>query len=103
MLPCRPFSERRVMSAACAAADGAMAAVQATREELLARLDGFGGVVIANHNAPLQSVISGEKQAVRQIVDRLNVAEIMARMLPVAGAFHSSLVASAQVSLAGAT
>jgi acyl transferase domain-containing protein len=31
----------RVMSAACAAADGAMAAVQATREELLARLDGL--------------------------------------------------------------
>jgi acyl transferase domain-containing protein/acyl carrier protein len=92
----------RVMSTACAAADGAMAAVQATREELLARLDGFGGVVIANHNAPLQSVISGDKQAVRQVVDSLNVAEIMARMLPVAGAFHSSLVASAQASLAGA-
>jgi len=92
----------RVMSAACAAADGAMAAVQATREELLARLNGFGGVVIANHNAPLQSVISGDKQAVRQVVESLNVTEIMARMLPVAGAFHSSLVASAQASLAGA-
>jgi malonyl CoA-acyl carrier protein transacylase len=90
------------MSTACAAADGAMAAVQSTREELLARLDGVGGVVLANHNAPLQSVISGEKQAVRQVVDALNVAEIMARMLPVAGAFHSSLVASAQVSLSGA-
>ncbi len=92
----------RVMSAACAAADGSMAAVQATREELLARLEGVGGVVIANHNAPLQTVISGEKKAVRQVVDALNVAEIMARMLPVAGAFHSSLVASAQASLAGA-
>jgi acyl transferase domain-containing protein len=92
----------RVMSNACAGADGAMAAVQTTREELLARLDGFEGVVIANHNAPLQTVISGEKQAVRQVVDRLNVGEIMARMLPVAGAFHSSLVASAQGSLAGA-
>jgi acyl transferase domain-containing protein len=92
----------RVMSAACAAADGAMAAVKITREELLARLDGFGGVVLANHNAPLQSVISGEKKAVGQVVEALNVAEIMARMLPVAGAFHSSLVASAQVSLAGA-
>ncbi len=90
------------MSTACAAADGAMAAVQTTREELLARLNGFGGVVIANHNAPLQSVISGEKKAVRQVVDSLNVAEIMARMLPVAGAFHSSLVASAQEALAGA-
>ena len=91
----------RVMSTACAAADGAMAAVAATREELLGRLNGIN-VVIANHNAPRQSVISGEKQAVRQVVDSLNVAQIMARMLPVAGAFHSSLVASAQVSLAGA-
>ncbi|MGB5962861.1 MAG: beta-ketoacyl synthase N-terminal-like domain-containing protein [Coleofasciculaceae cyanobacterium] len=92
----------RVMSTACAAADGAMAAVTATREELLARLNGVENVVIANHNAPKQSVISGSKQAVRQVVDSLNVAQIMARMLPVAGAFHSSLVASAQVSLAGA-
>jgi malonyl CoA-acyl carrier protein transacylase len=92
----------RVMSTACAAADGAMAAVQTTREELLARLKGFGGVVIANHNAPLQSVISGEKKAVRQVVDSLNSLEVMARMLPVAGAFHSSLVASAQATLAGA-
>ena len=92
----------RAMYTACAAADGAMAAVQVTREELLSRLQGFGGVVIANHNAPLQSVISGEKKAVRQVVDSLNVAQIMARMLPVAGAFHSSLVESAQVLLAGA-
>jgi malonyl CoA-acyl carrier protein transacylase len=92
----------RVMSAACAAADGAMAAVRITREELLARLEGFGKVVIANHNAPLQSVISGEKKAVREVVDALNVAQIMARMLPVAGAFHSSLVESAQASLSGA-
>lgn len=92
----------RVMSTACAAADGAMAAVAATREELLARLNGVESVVIANHNAPLQSVISGEKQAVSEVVDSLNVAQIMAKMLPVAGAFHSSLVASAQISLAGA-
>lgn len=92
----------RVMSTACAAADGAMAAVAATREELLSRLNGVENVVIANHNAPKQSVISGSKQSVRQVVDSLNVAQIMARMLPVAGAFHSSLVASAQVSLAGA-
>jgi acyl transferase domain-containing protein len=99
---CLSENRGRVMSNACAAADGAMAAVQATREELLARLKDFGGVVIANHNAPLQSVISGNKQAVRQVVDSLNVAEIMARMLPVAGAFHSCLVASAQVSLATA-
>jgi acyl transferase domain-containing protein/NAD(P)H-dependent flavin oxidoreductase YrpB (nitropropane dioxygenase family) len=92
----------RVMSTACAAADGAMAAVTATREELMKRLNGVENVVIANHNAPKQSVISGSKQAVHNVVDSLNVAQIMARMLPVAGAFHSSLVASAQVSLANA-
>jgi len=89
----------RVMAAACQASDGAMAAVQTTREELLKRLEGVEDVIIANHNAPLQSVISGKKQAVRKIVDRLQVADIMARMLPVAGAFHSSLVASAQTAL----
>ncbi len=89
----------RVMASACEAADGAMAAVQATREELLARLDGVDDVVLANHNAPLQSVISGEKKAVKHMVERLEVAEIMAKMLPVAGAFHSSLVESAQDAL----
>jgi acyl transferase domain-containing protein/NAD(P)H-dependent flavin oxidoreductase YrpB (nitropropane dioxygenase family)/NAD(P)-dependent dehydrogenase (short-subunit alcohol dehydrogenase family)/acyl carrier protein len=92
----------RVMRNACEASEGAMAAVQATREELLARLEGCEDVVIANHNAPLQSVISGKKPAVRRVVESLQVAEIMARMLPVAGAFHSSLVESAQTSLAGA-
>lgn len=92
----------RVMSAACEASDGAMAAVKATRKELLARLEGLEDVVIANHNAPLQSVISGKTQVVQQVVERLQVAQIMAQMLPVAGAFHSSLVESAHISLANA-
>lgn len=92
----------RVMAAACEASEGAMAAVQATREELLTRLDGVDGVAIANHNAPCQSVISGDKQRVTQVVDSLNAAGILARMLPVAGAFHSALVASAQTALAAA-
>ncbi|MEM9005202.1 MAG: SDR family NAD(P)-dependent oxidoreductase [Cyanobacteria bacterium P01_F01_bin.86] len=92
----------RVMARACEASDGAMAAVQATREELLAHLEGHEDVILANHNAPLQSVISGKKSAVRKVVERLQVADIMAKMLPVAGAFHSSLVESAQTSLGAA-
>ncbi|MBD3559310.1 acyltransferase domain-containing protein, partial [Planktothrix sp. FACHB-1355] len=89
----------KVMAAACAASDGAMAAVQTTREDLLTRLVGVDRVSIANHNAPRQTVISGEKEAIGKVVDSLNVAGIMARMLPVAGAFHSALVSSAQASL----
>lgn len=92
----------RVMAAACEASEGAMAAVQTTREELQTCLNGVEGVVIANHNAPRQSVISGEKQRVGQVVDNLNTAGILARMLPVAGAFHSALVASAQTALTAA-
>jgi malonyl CoA-acyl carrier protein transacylase/acyl carrier protein len=47
-------------------------------------------------------VISGEREEVEHIVDSLNVVGIMARMLPVAGAFHSALVESAQAALAQA-
>ncbi|MBW4662609.1 MAG: acyltransferase domain-containing protein [Chroococcus sp. CMT-3BRIN-NPC107] len=89
----------RVMAEACAASIGAMAAVQTTREDLLDRLQGTRGVVIANQNAPLQCVISGDKPVVTKVVERLNNSGIVARLLPVAGAFHSVLVASAQSAL----
>jgi acyl transferase domain-containing protein/NAD(P)H-dependent flavin oxidoreductase YrpB (nitropropane dioxygenase family) len=92
----------RVMAAACKASEGAMAAVKATREELLLRLQNNEDVIIANHNAPCQTVISGKTEAVQTVVEQLQVAQIMARMLPVAGAFHSSLIESAQSSLARA-
>ena len=62
-------------------------------------MKGIDGVVIANQNAPLQCVISGDKPVVTQVVDRLNGLGIVARLLPVAGAFHSVLVASAQSAL----
>lgn len=90
----------RVMAEACAASVGAMAAVQATREELLAHLNNLEGVVIANQNAPRQCVISGDKRIVGQVVESLNASGITARTLPVSGAFHSALVASAQTALA---
>ncbi|MCP6761109.1 MAG: acyltransferase domain-containing protein [Fischerella sp. CENA71] len=90
----------RVMAEACATSVGAMAAVKTSREDLLLHLRNFEGVVIANQNAPRQSVISGEKRAVQQVVDSLNAAGITARMLPVSGAFHSPSVASAQAALA---
>ena len=92
----------RVMSSACQGTEGAMAAVQMTKTELLSRLQGRKDVVLANHNSPLQSVISGTKSAVQQLVEELEAVEIRAKILPVAGAFHSSLIESAQEALGAA-
>lgn len=92
----------RIMATACQQMPGAMAVVQETREELLTHLKGFAGVVIANHNAPLQSVISGSRSAVEEVVSYLNKNNIKARLLPVAGAFHSRLLTQAQIPLAKA-
>ncbi|CAN1208836.1 6-deoxyerythronolide-B synthase [Tumidithrix helvetica PCC 7403] len=89
----------RVIAEACEASEGAMAAVQMSREDLLVQLQKVDNVVIANHNAPLQSVISGTKQQVQLVVDKLNASGVLARMLPVSGAFHSPLVTSAQMAL----
>ncbi len=79
---------------------GTMAAVQVERERLLASLHDHPDVVIANHNAPLQSVISGPRSAVEQLCKAWEGQDVTARMLHVAAAFHSPLVASAQADLA---
>ena len=42
---------------------GTMAAVQAPREEVEAAIADIDGVLIANHNAPTQSIISGSRAA----------------------------------------
>ena len=79
----------RIMASACEVVDGAMAAVQMTRADLLDYIRDFDKVVLANHNAPLQSVISGDRAQVEKAVQSLTDKGIQARMLPVAGAFHS--------------
>src|SRR5690606_29072546 len=63
--------------------------------DLVARLDAHEGVVIANHNSPRQSVVSGPTAAVRRLVDELTEAGIGAKVIPVACAFHSPMVAAA--------
>ena len=64
-----------------------------------------GVVNIANYNCPGQLVISGEVEAVNHVLE-LAKAEIGARRcrpLPVSGAFHSPLMASAQQKFADST
>ncbi|AHI01811.1 type I polyketide synthase [Kutzneria albida] len=72
---------------------GAMAAVSAQAAEIAALLT--GKVVVANHNAPQQAVISGPTAEVEQAIAALREAGHGAKRIPVACAFHSELVAGA--------
>ena len=90
------------MHKACQQTPGAMAAVIspdiATIEEVCNKTEGV--VVAANYNAPGQTVISGEEEAVNAVCAALKVAGIRrALLLPVAGAFHSPLMESARTEL----
>ncbi|WP_287127710.1 type I polyketide synthase, partial [Candidatus Cyanaurora vandensis] len=96
------LSETRGRVMAGTGLDGAMAAVLAPRDTVLGRLQTLDGVTVANHNAPQQTVISGTKEAIQKAVQHLTAAGLTATMLPVAGAFHSALMESAQAPLAEA-
>ncbi|NVN91187.1 MAG: KR domain-containing protein [Desulfuromonadales bacterium] len=77
---------------------GSMLAVQAplaTVEKIIseAKLD----LVIANRNAPLQAVLSGSSAEIERATAVFSDNNLNAKQLPVAAAFHSSLVADAAV------
>ncbi|MGQ4399209.1 SDR family oxidoreductase [Streptomyces hayashii] len=84
---------------------GTMAAVSAGAEEVARALRTAGapdGVVVANRNAPGQTVISGPTDAVAEAVRLLRAAGHGAKRIPVACAFHSPLVAGAAAEFAEA-
>jgi len=93
------------MQEACDAEEGSMASVigltASQVEEVVADAVGDGNragleVGIANYNSPSQTVISGERRAVEETVEKLKAAGARrAVMLQVAGAYHSPLMASA--------
>lgn len=79
----------RLMSQA--KADGAMANLSCTREEaegLIAEASGY--CAVANLNAPKQTVVSGDREAVERIVRIAKDRSIGAVQLDVSGAFHSA-------------
>ena len=59
-------------------------------------------VVIANKNAPTQTVLSGATEEINRASHVLTEIGIKNTILPVSAAFHSSLVADAQIPFAGA-
>ncbi|MET0235086.1 MAG: SDR family NAD(P)-dependent oxidoreductase [Kibdelosporangium sp.] len=77
---------------------GTMAAISATVDEVRDLLP--EGVVVANHNAPKQVVISGGTQAIAEAVRLLSDAGLSVKRIPVAAAFHSPLVAAAEQNFA---
>ncbi|MFF1614728.1 beta-ketoacyl synthase N-terminal-like domain-containing protein [Amycolatopsis sp. NPDC058278] len=88
------LSRARAQAIAQVARPGAMAAVKAERDALTATLIG-PDVVVANHNAPEQVVLSGPVPAIERAIRRLRETGITAQRIPVACAFHSPLVAGA--------
>jgi len=73
---------------------GSMAAIIGLDGEVVARIATEAGAEVANDNAPGQITISGRTEAVERGLDLAKAAGARrALMLPVNGAFHSSLMA----------
>lgn len=91
----------RFMDEACAATEGSMAAMIGGEEEAVRALAAQVDVDVANLNSPGQIVLSGSKEGIAAAVAGAKDAGLrMGKELPVAGAYHSRLMASAQEKLA---
>ena len=97
------------MQKACEIKPGGMAAVLALADDIVERICAeiqaeTGEVVVAaNYNCPGQLVISGSVEGIKIACERLKAAGAKrALVLPVGGAFHSPLMASAKEELAAA-
>ncbi|MGB4593155.1 MAG: ACP S-malonyltransferase [Coriobacteriia bacterium] len=88
----------RLMSVVAHSTPGAMAAVLGMESDTVRDLVGaLEGVWVANDNAPGQVVLSGTHQGIETATAALSAAGARRVLpLPVAGAFHSPLMASAR-------
>ena len=93
-----------LMEDACRARPGAMAALLGLdAAQVHALCEATRGIVHpANFNAPGQIVVSGELEAVQAVVGAASTARGKARVLHVAGGFHSPLMAEAAQRFAAA-
>jgi [acyl-carrier-protein] S-malonyltransferase len=90
----------RFMQEACEATRGGMAAVIGLDEAPTREVCAEAGVVLANLNCPGQLVISGEADKIVKAVELAKAKGARrAIALPVAGAYHSPLMAGAQPKL----
>lgn len=90
----------RFMQEACDVTKGGMAAVIGLDEAPTREVCAEAGVVLANLNCPGQLVISGETDKISKAVEFAKAKGAKRAIpLPVAGAYHSPLMASAQPKL----
>ncbi len=90
----------RFMQEACDSTKGGMAAVIGLDETPTREVCAEAGVVLANLNCPGQLVISGEAERILKAVDLAKAKGAKRAIpLPVAGAYHSPLMAGAQPKL----
>lgn len=90
----------RFMQEACEVTQGAMAALIGLAEQPAREVCAEAGVVLANLNCPGQLVISGEAGRIAKACELATARGARRALpLPVAGAYHSPLMASAQPKL----
>ena len=91
----------KFMQEACEATKGGMAAIIGMDEAPTREVCAEAGVVLANLNCPGQLVISGEAEKIAKACELAKAKGAKRALpLPVAGAYHSPLMASAQPKLA---
>ena len=93
----------QLMQRACEVTRGAMAAIIGLEEAATREICAQTGVVLANLNCPGQLVISGELAKIEQACEQAKARGARRALpLPVAGAYHSPLMESAQPGLRSA-
>jgi len=90
----------QLMQRACEVTRGTMAAIIGLEETVTREICAQTGVVLANLNCPGQLVISGELAKIEQACEQAKAKGARRALpLPVAGAYHSPLMESAQAGL----
>jgi [acyl-carrier-protein] S-malonyltransferase len=90
----------KFMQEACDVTQGGMAAIIGLEEAPTREVCAEAGVVLANLNCPGQLVISGEAEKIKMACELAKTKGAKRALpLPVAGAYHSPLMASAQSKL----
>lgn len=82
----------RLMQQACEARAGTMLSVMGMSQEQLNDIASQAGVEIANYNSGKQTVLSGSVEGIEKALPLAKEMGARAIPLPVAGAFHSSLM-----------
>jgi [acyl-carrier-protein] S-malonyltransferase len=88
------------MEEACQATQGSMLAMLGGEEDAVRQLAEDCDVDMANFNTPGQIVLSGSKENIVKAATVAKERGLRGKELPVAGAYHSRLMASAQTKLA---